>query len=338
MNIIWHTKDHTTKQEVMHFLERWYDENSWLEMQTSGSTGKPKLIQLEKEKMKISAKKTLQFLNILPQQTAVLSLSVKSIAGAMMLVRAIVGDLKLIVSDVSSSTLDAIEEKIDFIALVPLQLSKILMKEKVWKKLPVNTIIGGAPLPYSTLNLLKNKRITLYQTYGMTETISHIALRKVGEITEDYFTTIKGVAVSRNEKEQLEIDYPELLEQPLLTNDIVDIISPNQFVWKGRLDFVINTGGIKVHPETLEQQLSKIIHEDFFVSALPHPELGEELVLIVETETPLNMYRTNFEHINKYEIPKKIAFVSKFERTLLGKINRSATLQNIQPNDWQQVV
>ncbi|MGB7786999.1 MAG: O-succinylbenzoic acid--CoA ligase, partial [Salinimicrobium sp.] len=173
---------------------------------------------------------------------------------------------------------------------------------------------------------------------GMTETVSHVAARRVNSKKKEQdpvpFTALPGVSLSTDDRECLVIDAPQLSEHTLITNDVVDMVSEKQFIWKGRFDNVINSGGIKLYPEEIEDKLAPIIAHRFFVTSLPDPALGEKLVLMVESEfseTALhNLEREikNYHKLGKYELPKKIYFVEKFEETPNGKIHRANTLKS----------
>ena len=148
------------------------------------------------------------------------------------------------------------------------------------------------------------------------------------------FTVLPAISISTDDRSCLIIDAPQITRKPLITNDVVDLLSDKTFFWKGRHDNVINSGGIKLYPEEIEAKLAPIIAHRFFVTSLPDPALGEKLVLMVESEfseTALfNLEReikSNLK-LGKYEIPKKIYFVEKFEETSNGKIHRSNTLKS----------
>jgi len=324
------TNDTDLINEVENFVLNWNDSSDFIITKTSGSTGKPKSILLLKSKMIESAQMTGEYLNIKKGDKAILCLSPSTIAGKMMLVRSIILKLKLSVIDVNSHIFNKIEEEIDFIAMVPIQLKNALNEsvEKIRKC--KNIIIGGGEISSSLENQLKEKKITVYHTFGMTETISHIAMRKVGLITEDYFTAIGATTFSHKDN-QLVIESPLLECQKIITNDIVQLLDNKHFKWIGRSDFIINSGGIKIQPEIVESKLIKIIHSPFFISSLKDEILGEKLILVIEGKLDSKLNKELFESVlSKFELPKNIYFINKFERTDSGKINRMKTKEKLE--------
>ncbi len=322
-------KDSELINKVREFIKDWYSESTHIETKTSGSTGTPKFISLKKEHMMIAARKTIDFLKLRENQNALLCLSPDTIAGKMMIVRSIVGKLNLIVSDLSSNPLDSINERIDFIAMVPLQLQKSLELNSDKTEAIQSILIGGGPVSFQLTEQLKKKHVTVYHTFGMTETISHVALRKIGYEEQPHFRALDGISFSVfNNK--LEIQYPEVGLNHLLTNDLVELIDPFTFRWLGRADFVINTGGVKVYPEAIEHVLSAHIHTPFFVSSLPDEKLGQRVVLIVESDVPIYIRKDEMKiMLSTYAVPKEIIYLPRFIRTKSNKIDRFNTSQLI---------
>lgn len=304
-------------EEIGHFLEDFLSDKSTFELKTSGSTGTPKIIALDKQAMRASAQATLSFLNLKKGDTALICLSPTYIAGVMMLVRWLEGDLHLITNSVSSTPLKDIDHTIDFAALVPFQAEASLNDLHKVKKL----ILGGAPISKETETRLLGIDSDIYHTYGMTETISHIAMRKLGESA---FKALPDVTLAVDERECLNITAPKIEVHHLQTNDVVQLISNTEFVWQGRADFVINSGGIKFHPEQVEHKIN-IPDRAFFVAGVTDERLGEKMVLLIEGAEE-KLPETAFVALGKYEKPKEIYFVPSFERTNSGKINRNQTL------------
>ena len=327
-----------TQKSVNTFLEEWYDESPYISVKTSGSTGLPTQIFLKKENMIISAKKTIEFLGIQPNSTALLCLSIDTIAGKMMVVRSIIGNLALIIGPTNSNPLINIDLSIDFAAFVPLQIQKILDSNPNKLKAIKSTIVGGGPLSNKLEEQLKEQEITLFHTFGMTETISHIALRKVGFKGEQFFHGLKGVCFS-TENDQLIIHYPEIGLIELKTTDFVNLQSDNSFEWIGRANFIINTGGIKINPEEVEFALSLLISHPFIIAGLPDEKLGEKVILVIESKENINFSKMDFlKIITKYSIPKLVYFIPKFERTLSGKINRIETIKLLKQYVAQEIL
>ncbi len=325
------------ERAYLKFKSDW-KKNDSIEVLTSGSTGKPKKIFIPKEKMILSAKKTINFFNVKDGIHALVCLSLDTIAGKMMLVRSFLGNWKVNVVEPIANPLEYIDGKIDFIALVPLQLERILIEspENV-KKINI-IIVGGAPVSNSLINLLKENEMTVFQTFGMTETVSHIALRKIGMQTDDFYETVDGVKVSDLDG-NLIIHYPEMFDEPLTTNDIVKIISPTKFEWLGRSDFMINSGGVKLNPEKIEHKLVEIIPFPFFICGLNDEVLGQKLGLVIENNSNFVPEKVKFQAVlEKFEIPKVFITVNEFVRTKSGKMNRLKTIENLNSDDWKTII
>jgi O-succinylbenzoic acid--CoA ligase len=319
------------------FKTEW-DYNDSIEVFTSGSTGKPKKIFIPKEKMILSATKTIRFFNLQEGINALVCISLETIAGKMMLVRSLVGKWNLTIVEPTANPLLNIDENIDFVALVPLQLERILIESPDKIQRIKTIIVGGAPVSNSLINLLKDNEMTVYQTFGMTETVSHIALRKIGKETDAFYKTVDGVEVSDLDGNLL-IHYPKMFDEPLRTNDLVKIISSKEFEWFSRSDFMINSGGLKLNPEKIEQKLSDLIPYLFFIAGLNDDRLGQKLALVIENNSNFIPEKVRFQSVlDKFEIPKVYINVKEFDRTKSGKINRIKTIQNIQSNDWKAII
>lgn len=321
--------DHSIElqQEIENFLAKWRDASDSIETYTSGSTGEPKKIKIKKEKMRLSARMTGDFLQIQRGEKALLCLSPSTIAGKMMLVRAMELDLELYVSSASSNPFEKTTEEFDFVALVPLQLKNTLdnFPEKIQKCR--NCIIGGGDIPYPIIQQLKNLELTVYHTFGMTETISHVAMKRVGFVSDDYFTALGGTYFS-NLDDRLVIHSPLLESESITTNDCIELIDNKHFKWIGRTDFVINSGGIKIHPEVVENKLSEIISVPFFIIGEKDDYLGEQVILYIENKEDIEISEAQMkELLSRYEMPKEIRYVFPFVRTDSGKINRQKTIR-----------
>ena len=315
---------------IEEFLHKWRDSSLHIDTYTSGSTGKPKLISIKKEYMVQSAKMTGELLDLKKGDNALLNLSIDTIAGKMMVVRSLVLGLNLFIVKTNSNPFQSDNKlpRIDFIALVPLQISSILKANVANLKSIRNILIGGANSSFELIDQLRSYSIQAYQTFGMTETISHFALKKIGLVNEESYTTHKDVTISKNLlNNTLIINAPKLGVLQLNTNDVVEITDIHKFKWLGRTDFVINSGGIKIHPEEIENLLSKHIKREFFLFGLKDNLLGEKLVLIVEDSE--KQLKIDFKQIlnSKYHIPKEVFFVERFIRTSSNKVDRKKTLE-----------
>ncbi len=327
MQITFLTKDEQLIEEVHSFLREWNNESPFVETKTSGSTGEAKTIRIEKKYMLASAKMTGDFLKLKEGQNALLCLSTKTIGGKMMLVRSIVLNLNLYVSDVCSTPLELVNDTIHFAAMVPLQVSASIKKTPKQLKSIHQLIIGGAPISRELEIQLHDFSNNVYQTFGMTETISHIALRKLSS-GEQFYSALSDISFS-TEDDCLIIHAPNLGIEKLISNDIVELISPTQFLWKGRSDFIINSGGIKHSPEELETALSPILNNVFFLTGIPDTQLGQKIVLIIESVEEEIDKKQLSSVLNNYQLPKEVYFIPIFARTDSGKINRTETLKNI---------
>lgn len=312
---------------VGNFLMDWVDDADFVSVLTSGSTGVPKKIKLKKQQMVNSALATGNFFDLRPTDTAFLCLPADYIAGKMMLVRAMVLGLRLDYVLPDSTPLKCIKTAYDFGAMIPLQLENSLSKINFFKKL----IIGGAPLSNTLIAKVQKKKTVIYETYGMTETITHIAAKKINHNTNKnlYFEALPNVTLSTDDRDCLVIDAPEISDEVVITNDVVNLISAQEFEWLGRFDSIINSGGVKLNPETIEAKLSALLEVPFFVAGVPDAILGHKLFLLVEGVVDVASIQTKIARLKslaKFEIPKETYSLEKFIRTENGKIQRTKTL------------
>lgn len=308
------------EQHIGTFLLDWFDEKSYIELSTSGTTGDPKVIRIEKQAMLDSALATGDFLGLEPGNTMLHCLPTNFVAGKMMWVRSFILGLEMKFVEPNSNPLDKIDESFDFCAMVPLQAKNSLkkLKQKKIKKL----IIGGVRIHKALEKELVKLPMEIYETYGMTETITHIAAKRIGE---EAFTTLPNVTVSSDERYCLVVNAKNISEKPIITNDIVKLISDKQFIWEGRIDNVINSGGVKLMPEQIEYKLSTLIPRRYFIFGQPDEDFGEKVVLYVEGE-PMVIEDSVFDVLNTFEIPKEILFIPKFKETATGKIMRKESI------------
>jgi o-succinylbenzoate---CoA ligase len=308
------------EQHIGTFLLDWFDEKPYIELSTSGTTGVPKIIKIDKQAMLDSALATGDFFGLAPGDTMLHCLPTNYVAGKMMWVRSFILGLDMKFVEPTSDPLKKIDETFDFCAMIPLQAKNSLakLKQKKIKKL----IIGGVTIHKALQQELAKLPIDIYETYGMTETITHIAAKKIGAVA---FSTLPNVSVKQDENNCLVINAKKISKNPIVTNDLVKLISDTQFIWEGRIDNIINSGGIKLMPEIIEDKLSTLIPRRYFVFGQPDETLGEKAVLFVEGE-PINIAETAFDVLNKYEIPKEVVFISKFKETATGKIMRKESI------------
>ncbi len=316
--------------EILSFLNEWWDNNDFIIAETSGSTGIPKKVKLDKEKVISSALATGDFFDFREGENALLCMSPKFIAGKLMIVRAIVWKLNLICVEPNSSPLESIDESvtIDFAAMVPLQFHNYITKLSANRVRKL--IVGGGAVDESLLETIKLLDTEIYSSYGMTETITHVALKKLtGKDSVDTFVALDGVCLRADDRDCLVISVKNIVDNDVVTNDIVELISDKEFRWIGRFDNIINSGGVKIHPEKIEQLLNKDISPPFFISSVKDEILGEKVVLVIEGSNQnidLNFIKSL---LPKYNAPKEVFYLSEFVRTSSGKINRKKTIEKL---------
>jgi O-succinylbenzoic acid--CoA ligase len=309
------------EKPVGEFLLDWFDEKPFIELPTSGSTGVPKLIRVPKQSMVNSALASGEFFDLNYGNKILNCLPMKYVAGKMMFVRSFVLGLHMDFVAPSLRPLQKLESCYDFCAMVPLQAQNSLEDLHLIKKL----IVGGAKIN-SRLEkqLLRLKKTECYETFGMTETVSHIAAKKVGEKA---FRLMPNVSIETDDRSCLIIHVPLLSDETIVTNDLVELTNGNQFKFLGRLDNVINSGGVKINPEQVEEKLADKISPRFMICGKPDIDLGEKVVLIIESE-PFSIEETTvFKGLDKYEKPKEIHFVKQFRESNNGKLLRKETLK-----------
>jgi len=314
------------EQEAALVRKRFLDETDYMEVQTSGSTGQPRFIKISKDHMQASARMTLDFLRLNKGDKTLLCMSPKHIGGIMMIIRAVEGGLNLSVTEPSARPIETLKDDFDLVAMVPYQVAASLDELPRIKKL----IIGGGPINpglEEKLNKLPNE---IYHTYGMTETISHIAMRKVNSPDKEVFHTLPGIAVSQDHRGCLVVEAPRLGVHKLITNDQIELCGKGKFIWLGRYDNIVNSAGIKLHPEGIEKKMGSMGYH-YFLAGLPDPRFGESLIMVVESKEKLthNHFESAFKKLGKYEIPKRIITISEFVMTESGKLNRRETLKLI---------
>ena len=315
--------------EVCDFISQWIDDTETILCHSSGSTGTPKEIPLPKNVMINSAVKTGEFFELKEGSNTLLCLPMQYIAGRMMLIRAMTLGWRLDIKVPHSDTLTDITSEYDFVAVVPLQLYKAAENINKFKKI----LVGGGAVSLAFIDGLKEKDTTsaVYISYGMTETASHVAIKELYPHYHDYYNAVKGISFTTTDENCLIINAPDLSPTPLITNDIVRLIDHRTFEWIGRRDYVINSGGVKIHPEESERILSHIITSRYVICGIKDECLGERQILIIEghkNDYPSldEFIKQNFDSIHR---PKNIYYVEHFPLTHTGKINRRELLNMI---------
>jgi len=312
------------EQKIKNFLVEWFSDEPTVKVQTSGSTGTPKVFEIEKKKMVNSAVMTCNFLELKKGDKALICLPVEYISGKMMVVRSIERKLRLIVTEPSLKPLEYLNEEIDFCAMTPLQVENSLDQLHLIK----NLIIGGAAVSESLKKkIAQNERlrsVRIYETYGMSETLSHIALKQIMPEPEDYFTAFENVSVSVDERGCLKIFAPNVNTEVLQTNDLVEIRNERQFKFLGRMDHVINSAGAKIFPEALETLVKKEIPNEAVFLGMEDESLGQKLILVIEGSESADLIKkiTGIPFEKSFHKPKEIIFIESIPRTPNGKVNR----------------
>lgn len=324
-------------KSIAMFLLDWYDDKSDIKVQTSGSTGMPKTISARKSAMLISAKLTCDYFELVPGDSALLCLPVQFIAGKMMLVRAMERNLHLYVTQPTGTPLINHTHLIDFAAVTPFQLENSLNHASNSIAKISTIIIGGGAIPKQLNERIKKTTVspTCFATFGMTETLTHIAIKQLNRFPlklrqpQSYFECLSGITVSQDERDCLVIQAAHLNDMPIITNDVVRILSDSRFEWMGRWDNIINSGGVKLNPEIIESKIAPFLPKHrFFIHKQKHSSLGEIPVIVIESNQPISL-PTWDKVLDKYEIPKNIYYLKSFIETKTGKVKRFATLNKI---------
>ncbi len=307
------------------FLAEWHNDNDTILVHTSGSTGKPKPMWVEKRRMIASARITCNFLGLQPGDTALLCMPLDYIAGKMMVVRSIVNDLRLISVKPSSHPLRSMTEAPTFAAMVPMQVYGSLQvpEERNLLRQIKHLIIGGGAIDDAMAEALKDFPHAVWSTYGMTETLSHIALRRMnGNHASAWYTPFPSVHIHLNDEQCLVIDAPEVCGQAITTNDIAELSADGkQFRILGRKDNVIDSGGIKIQAEEVERLLHAHLPFPYMITKTPDPQFGEAVVLLYESAT---LQQSKIQQICKqvlphYWCPKHYIQVTSLPITETGK-------------------
>lgn len=310
------------------FLSLWHDASPTMEVHTSGSTGTPKRIYIEKERMRASARMTCDFLGLKHGDTALLCMSLDFIAGKMMMVRAIERGMQLLHVEpsghpLSTQNMESIGNPtgIDFAAMVPLQVWNTLqVPEERERLLGIrHLIIGGGAISRPLEDALRSLPINVWSSYGMTETLSHIALRR---ISEDHYTPLPGISLEQDEEGCLIIDAPALCPQRLYTNDIVRFHGKDAFRVLGRRDNTVCSGGIKIQIEEVETWLQSIGVDNVMVTYRDDDALGQALVYLTTDDIDADAIR-NAGGAKRYWMPRHIIKVGALPQTPNGKPDRA---------------
>lgn len=313
---------------VAKFLEKWLDFSETLTVRTSGSTGKSKKIELQKQHMINSALATGAYFKTGNGTQALLCLSADYIAGKMMLVRAMTLGWDLHIVAPAKDSLTEYDNDYDFVAMVPYQVWHSLDALNKVKKL----IIGGGHVPSELEEKLQKVNTEAFATFGMTETCTHVAVRRLnGPARTNRYYALPDVKFSTDERNCLVINAPKISDAFVQTNDVVTLHSPNSFEWHGRIDNVINSGGMKIYPEVIEAKLASEIPSAFLIASEKDELLGERVIMVYEgNETSVPNLTEAFKKLEPHERPKRVYGLSKFVYTETGKFKRQDVLHVLQ--------
>ncbi len=323
---------------VLAFIQKWKGGDQDFELRTSGSTGEPKKISFDRSHLELSAKRTINHFDLNQDDISLICIDVRYIGGLMMLVRSLVAGMDMIVCEPSSNPFQEVDmSKPTFIAIVPLQLKQLIdytSRDGVLDQIKA-VIVGGASIDSALEELTHELSIPVYQTFGMTETASHFAVRRIsGPQFDEWYTVVNGWEVDSDVDGRLAVNWGLPDSEWIVTNDMVEFSDGKGFRWVGRLDNVINSGGIKIHSEALEQTIKSEllrlgIDSRFFVFGVPDTDLGEKLVLLMEGQP--NWEKTIHQHLKdslpKFHCPRELFFLDDFIETPNGKIDRPKNIE-----------
>ena len=301
------------------FLQEWRSDASTVSAHTSGSTGVPKRIELLKADMLVSAHATNTFFGIDAGSILAIPLSADYIAGKMMAVRADVAGCRLLELPVSNTVV--IKSHVDLLAIVPSQVESVLSNENARVNIR-NILVGGGPLSDRLASALVESGIPSYLGYGMTETCSHVALKRIG--SDNAFVAMDGIAFETDTRGCLVIVSDKYSWKRLVTNDVVNILSPKKFEWLGRYDNAVISGGLKLQPESIEKEIRRHVPAlpDFYLVGEPDEKWGQRLVMVIEGMPESLQHMLDASGIDRRKLPKRIVSVKELPRTANGKLRR----------------
>lgn len=303
----------------------------YLQVTSSGSTGPPKSFNFSRQAVVTSIENTALSLGLNSGDTALLALPLKYVAGRLMLLRAMHLQWNLFCVKPSLTLSDI--PRVKFAALTPAQL----INNRIALKHIQVLLLGGAPVSDRLLDLIaKESSFDIYQSFGATETLTNFAIRRLAPKFQEHYITLPTVKIRTDDQSRLWVYYPGITDQYVCTGDVVEILDENSFKWIGRSDFVINTGGVKVYPDRLENLLADVLPERHFViTSIPDEIFGQRIVLVVESsdqdspeEISNGIERLAIDKkLNRHLLPRKIVFLNRFPLTHTGKPDRKKIQQ-----------
>jgi O-succinylbenzoic acid--CoA ligase len=333
--------------KVLDFIRQWLNGTQEFNLTTSGSTGTPQPIVLRRRRLEASAQRTGDYFDLGPGDRALVCLNCEYIGGMMMLVRGLERNMHLTIVEPQANPFELVapEAEFDFAAFVPLQLKAVLAAGLAPRLNQMKAIlVGGAPADTTLQKELQPLRVPVYLTYGMTETCSHVALRRLnGPGATTSFRVLSGIAAGQDERGCLTLRGDVTDNQLIVTNDRVNLLDAHTFEWLGRADFIINTGGVKVPAEKVELVLDVALAEigearRCFVAGQDDERLGQAVTAFIEgpplpDKAEERLHDLLAERLGRYERPRQLRYVPRFETTATGKLDRPATLRHLAPAD-----
>ena len=283
----------------------WFNTNNFLEVKTSGSTGNPKKIKIPKEDFIESCLLTKKTFDLNEKSRVINCLPVDFIAGKMMFIRALVLGFDIYTFPIKSKPIDKLESNYDLIAMTPLQLANSMNQIERIK----NVIVGGGPVQNDLKRKVLRLKNNIFETYGMTESLTHVAIKNLTN-NEKNFHALQGITFAENSGCLL-INTPHLSIKKIQTNDEINLVSKTEFAWLGRKDFMINSGGVKINPEELENKLIECYDQNFVISSVKDEILGQKLVIVFEKKIPEDWIKSTKKFQKIYK-PKKAYSLKKF--------------------------
>lgn len=324
-----HSGQEEWQKEVLLFIREWFSNKIKFEIKTSGTTGTPKIESFPREAFISSAQITINTFDLIKGDLLLMCLPIHFVAGKMMLIRAIVGRMKVLITQPTVNPIKDLLQTVKFAGFTPHQLQTILKNNPGKLNLIEKAIIGGSPVNSELQNQLIDFKTCFFETFGMSETLTHIATKELnGANKSAYFEVLKGFNIQVDKNDLLIIEADHLKNSPLLTSDIVEMIDSKRFKWLGRSIDVINSGGVKIFPAMIEKKIGSKINREFFIGKQSDRILGESCILYIEGE-PFNKKKISELHadfktrLTKYEIPKEIVFKPEFMRNKNGKVIKS---------------
>jgi len=311
--------------EVISYCRQLFDENEITAIQSSGSTGKPKVMEFQKSALIQSASATNTYFGLNHTGKALLSLPLAYVAAKLMVVRAIIGGFNLKTVTPTTNPLKDVIEPISFVPMTPHQVQSVLTESTEAFANIQTVLLGGGEVSLELKKQLETLSPTFYVGFGMAETLTHFALSKINGENETIYEALPDVAIGQDERGCLTISRPGITDGKLLTNDLIELTTTG-FKWLGRIDNLINSGGLKIIPEEVEKVLKPQIDSNFFVAGIPDSVLGQKGVLFIEGEEQPDLIKVCFP--KGYQRPKAIINLEKFLYTASGKVRRKKTVEN----------